>query len=168
MSANKGLVILQEIIWLLIAFSVAAFAVFPLYSKLDYIFLIENFVFAASAVLLFRLVFFFKSVLWLKSKWVRFLLFAFCVNYFVFIINTETKFLYAHQSFLISDLGKPKTELSLTQTEQLFRYFYTEIHLIVVTCLALIVLFIIRLITSYWSLAKTRLYTDDNKYIEES
>lgn len=167
MSANKGLLILQEIVWLCIAGAVGAFVVFPLHSKIDYNFVIVNFVLSAYAVLLFRWVFFFKSIPWLKPKWVRFALFAFSVNAFVFIVNSEQKFLSAYNSFLISDLGEPRKTLSLIETEKLFHYFYTEIHLIVVSCLILIVLFVIRLIASYWSLARTRLYSD-NKFETES
>lgn len=160
MSANKGLIILQEIIWLFIAVAVGTFVVYPLYSKLNYIFLAENFVFAVSAVLLFRLVFFFKSITWLQAKWARFLLFAVSINYFIFILYSEQKFVWAYDSYFLSDLGTPKTEISLAETEQLFRYFYTEIHLTVITCLILIILLTIRLISSYWSLSKTRLYVD--------
>lgn len=160
MSANKGLLLLQEILWLCIAGAVGAFVVYPLHSKIDYVFVAENFVLAAYAVLLVRLVFFFKSVSWLKPKWVRFSLFAFSVNAFVFIIHAEQKFLSVYNSFLISDLGMPRQTLSLIETEKLFHYYYYEIHLIVVSCLILIILFVIRLIASYWSLAKTRLYID--------
>lgn len=164
MLANRNLIFLQEVLWLLIAFIVATFTVYPIHSKINYFFLIENFAFAAYAVLLFRFVFFFRDIVWLKSKWVRFSLFVFAINSFVFIINSEQKFLSAYNSFFISDLGTPRHTLSLIETEKLFHYFYKEIHLIVVSCLVLIVLFVIRLISSYWSLAKTRLYSDNNKF----
>jgi len=161
MRKHIWLYIVQEIVWILIALLVAAFAVFPLVMKLNYVFLVENVCFAFYAVTLVRLVVFFKSVPWLKPTWVRFLLFVVNINLFIFIVRKEQNFISIYDSFTIEDLGMPRKTLSLKEMETLYNYFYTEINLVVVTCLILILAFCARLVLSYWSLAKTRLYVDE-------
>ncbi len=150
----------QELIWLLIAAAFASMIVYPLYQKLQYTFLTENFLLAFYAVILFRMVIFFHGVIWLKPMWMRFLAFIININLFFFILRKEQSFISIYDSFTIGDLGQHREALTLSQMEKLFHYFYYEINITVVACLVMIVLFCFRLIHSYWSLRKTRLYVD--------
>jgi hypothetical protein len=150
----------QELIWLLIAAVFAVMLVYPLYRKVEYTFLTENLLLAFYAIMLLRMVVFFHGVIWLKPLWMRFLMFVINLNLFFLIIRKEQNFLTIYDSFTMEDLGKPKTPLSLSQMEKLFHYFYYEINMVVISCLVMIVLFCFRLIHSYWSLRKTRLYVD--------
>jgi len=160
MQKKIRLLLLQEIIWIVIALVISSWVVLPLYLKLNYVFIIENFLLVFYAIMLVRLVLFFRNVPWLKPTWVRFVLFIINLNLFIFITRKEQNFISIYDSFAIDDLGKPKMSLSLGQIEKLYHYFYLEINLTVVACLVLIFLFCGRLIHSYWSLTKTRLYVD--------
>ena len=150
----------QELIWLLIAAIFAVMLVFPIYQRVEYTFLIENLLLAFYAIILLRMVIFFHGVIWLKPMWMRFLMFVINLNLFFLIVRKEQGFLTIYDSFTMDDLGKPKSVLSLSEMERLFHYFYYEINIVVISCLVLIVLFCLRLIHSYWSLRKTRLYVD--------
>ncbi len=157
---KTSLHIIQEILWVLMGLIIATVVVWPLYQKLEFVFLIENFLLVFYAWLLFRMTIFFHGVAWLKPMWMRFIFFLLNVNLFVFIILKEQQFIDVFESFSIDDLGKTKTPLTQSQIEKLYHYFYFEINLTVVASLILIVMFIGRLVHSYWSVRKMRLFDD--------
>ncbi len=157
---KTSLHIAQEIIWVLIGLLIATAVVLPLYQKLEFVFLIENFLLVFYTCMLFRMTIFFHGVIWLKPMWMRFIFFLLNINLFVFIILKEQQFIDVFESFDIDDLGKTKTALTQSQIEDLYHYFYFEINLTVVTSLVLILMFIGRLVHSYWSVRKMRLFDD--------
>jgi hypothetical protein len=155
-----SLLIVQEIVWILLALLIATAVVYPLYRVLDYVFLVDNFLIVFYVVMLFRWTLFFKEVPWLKSRWLHFFLLVVNLNLFVFVISRMQRFFDVFDSFFIDDLGKPKMDLSLSEGEKLMHYFYYEINISVVFVLVLIVMFIGRMIHNYWSKTKMRLVDD--------
>ncbi len=152
--------IIVEIIWWCIGIVIAAFIMFPLYNKMHYNFLLINGVIILLAVLYFRYILFFRQILWLRSLWFRFLLFAININLFVYLLRKEQFFMTVYDTFLISDLGVPFKPFSLSEMEKVYNYFFKEVNIALSACLVLIIVFNIRLILSYWKMAKTRL--EDN------
>jgi len=152
--------ILIEILWWVIGIVVAAFVMYPLYSKMDYNFLYINGLFVVLAVLYFRYIIFFKQILWLQSLWFRFILFAININLFIYLLRKEQFFMTVYDTFLIQDLGKPFHVLSLSEMEKIYNYFFQEVNIAITACMVLIIVFNIRLILSYWKMAKIRL--EDN------
>lgn len=149
-----------EIIWWVMAFLIAYAILYPITSKVVYLHWFYNGLFAVTAVLLFRYVFFFYSIPWLKPTWVRFLFFVAAVNYFIFCLHHYQSFLDMYNTFALTDFGNSKIPLDANKQEALFYYFKNETTALLVANLILLAVLIVRLVSSYWKVAKRRM--DDN------
>ena len=98
-----------------------------------------------------------RTVYVLRNKWVRAGLLLFNVNFFVFVLRQEQRFMTIYDSYTVEDLGKPVKPISLEQTDQLIRYFFNEINFTVVFCLGMIAVLSVRFILAYWKTAHLRL-----------
>ena len=166
MDENKRalpLLIFRECIWWLLAAGVAAGALFPIWKAVEFRYLIMNAVVIFVAVLYFQYIVFFRQSVLLRPKWLRFLLFAFNLNFFIFVIRQSQFFISIYDTFLIEDLGKLKAPLTLTQIEKLFQYFYFETTLGVAACLLMIATLNGRIVISYWKTARLRLNAGDEE-----
>ena len=160
MTNNKQILrleIFKEILWLVVTTLVAIAAMYPLISKLHYTMVWLNALILILALTYFRYAILINSVYVLRSKWVRFALFLFNINFFVFVLRQEQRFMTIYDSYTMDDLGKPLRPLALQDTDYLMRYFFNEINFTVVFCLAMIVALSFRFIQSYWKTAYKRL-----------
>jgi hypothetical protein len=158
--ANKQLVALElikELVWWCISISIAVVVMYPITSKVNYSMLWLNGLFLVIAITYFRYAVLLKSVYVLRNKWVRFFLFLFNINFFVFVLRQQQRFMTIYDSYTIEDIGKPLHPLNLEQVYQLFKYFYNEISFTVVSCLGLIVALTVRFIWAYWQTTHLRL-----------
>lgn len=105
----------------------------------------------------FRYAIMLRTVYVLRSKWVRFALLIFNINFFVFVLRQEQRFMTIYDSFALADIGTPLRPLPLEDVDRLFRYFYTEINFAVVVCLAMIAVLTVRFVLAYWKTAYVRL-----------
>ncbi len=149
-----------EFVWWLIALLVSFAVLYPLISTLHFNFWLINGLFIFITVLLIRYVFFFYNIPWIKPMWVRFLLFAVLLNYCIFTLRKFQLFMDVFDSFILKDLGTPIHPISLATEGNLFNYFRLETTAIVTGSLVLSLALIVRLVSSYWKLAKRRM--DDN------
>ena len=160
MTNNKQILLLEifkEILWLFVTTLIAIGAMYPLISKLHYTMVWLNGLILILALTYFRYAILINSVYVLRSKWARFVLFLFNINFFVFVLRQEQRFMTIYDSYTMDDLGKPLRPLALQDTDSLMRYFFNEINFTVVFCLAMIVALSFRFIQSYWKTAHIRL-----------
>jgi hypothetical protein len=156
--------ILKELVWLGISVLIAMALMYPIYTKVHYNQIWLNGLFLVIAFTYFRYAITLRSVYVLRNKWVKAVILLFNINFFIFILRQEQRFMTIYDSFTIDDLGLPvHPPLPLEQTDQLFRYFFTEINFAVVACLGMIVALSVRFIWSYWKTAYQRLNAGDEQ-----
>ena len=124
----------REILWLAITALVIYLLLFPITSKVYFIYWKINVFFIFLTITYFRYATTFKSLPFLKPSWIRFILFA--VN------------------FYLEDFGFPKVFITESVKRDLFKYMYTEIVLFSTGSLITLSAFQLRLILSYWQYYK--------------
>ena len=166
MASKAQLVILEvikEVLWWLI-FSIIAWCImFPITRHVQYTARYVNGFLLVIAMQYFRYAVFLRTVAVLRSKWVRFAIFVFNINFFVWVLRQQQYFMGIYDSFSIDDLGKPLHPIALEQVYILFQYFYREITVAVMACLLLSVALCVRMIGAYWSTSRMRLNAGDEE-----
>ena len=149
--------ILKELLWWGISVIIAVLVMYPLTSKLHYKPLWINGAFIVIALTYFRYAVLLKSTYILRSKWVRFLLIVVNINFFIFVLRKMQGFMYIYDSFSLDAMGTPIRPLAPEEVDPLFRYFFDEINLTCVACMALAVALSVRMVLSHWNTARVRL-----------
>ena len=166
MTNDKQIVVLEllkELLWLCISIVIAFAIMYPIISVVHYKMVWLNGLFLVLAFTYFRYAILLKTVFVLRNKWVRFFLFLFNINFFVFILRQQQHFITIYDSYTVEELGSPIKPISLEQTDVLIRYFYTEITFTVVACLGMIAALSVRFIWAYWKTAYLRLNAGDEE-----
>lgn len=158
---NKQIVLLEivkELLWLLISIAIAAALMFPIYSKVHYNQIWLNGLFLVLAFTYFRYAITLRTVFVLRNKWIRAGLLLFNINFFVFVLRQEQRFMTIYDSYTLDELGLPlHPPLTPEEVYPLLKYFSTEINFAVVACLGMIVALSVRFIWAYWKTAYLRL-----------
>lgn len=149
--------IVKELVWWLISAVIAAAVMYPLTSKLHYNVLWLNGAFLVIALTYFRYAILLRTTYVLRSKWVRFLLVVFNINFFVFVLRKMQGFMYIYDSFTLDAMGTPIRPLTAEEVDPLFRYFFDEINFTCVACMVLAVALTLRIIAAHWGSAYQRL-----------
>lgn len=160
MTNKRQILILElakELIWLCISILLTLALMFPIFSRIHYTMFWLNGLILVVGLTYFRYALTLRTVYVLRSLWVRFALFIFNINFFVFVLRQEQRFMTIYDSFTIDDMGKPIKPMTLEQIDQVFRYFFNEINFTVVACLGMIVVLSVRIVVSYWKTAYKRL-----------
>ena len=160
MTSSKQIVILEivkELLWLCIGMLIAFTMMYPIIRLVHYSMIWLNGLFLIVAFTYFRYAILLRTVYVLRNKWVRAGLLLFNINFFVFVLRQEQHFMTIYDSYTVEDLGMPVRAISLEQTDQLIRYFFTEINFTVVACLGMIAALSVRIIWVYWQTAYLRL-----------
>ena len=166
MTNDKQIVVLEllkELLWLCISIVIAFAIMYPIISVVHYKMVWLNGLFLVLAFTYFRYAILLKTVFVLRNKWVRFFLFLFNINFFVFILRQQQHFITIYDSYTVEELGSPIKPISLEQTDVLISYFYTEITFTVVACLGMIAALSVRFIWAYWKTAYLRLNAGDEE-----
>ena len=146
--------LLKELLWLLLtALTVYAF-LYPVTSKIDFIYWQANALFIFVFFTYFRYSVTFRSLRFLKPSAVRFILFTFNLSLFFYLLHYEQKFLWLTDNFYTEDFGFPKVILYDATKQHLFKYLYTEIVFFGTGSLVATAAFQLRLIISYWQYYK--------------
>jgi hypothetical protein len=160
MTSNKNIAALElakELLWWCISTLIAFMAMYPIFSIVHYTMIWMNGLIILVALTYFRYAVMLRTVYVLRSKWVKAVLLLFNINFFVFVLRQEQRFMTIYDSYTIDELGKPIRPISLEQVDQLIRYFFNEINFSVVFCLAMIVALSVRIVLTYWKTAYLRL-----------
>jgi len=145
---------IREIVWLLITAIIINIVLFPITSKIDYIYWKINAFFIFIAVTYFRYSVTFKGLPFLRPAWVRFLLFTVNLSLFIYIAQNEQKLLSMADNFYLEDFGFPVVFINDQQKRDLFKYLYNQMVFFGTASLVTLSAFQIRLIISYWQYYK--------------
>ena len=148
------LYLIKELIWLTITALVIYAVLYPITSKIDFIYWRINALLIFITLTYFRYSTTFKSLPFLRPALVRFLLFTVNLSLFLYVAHYEQKFVSMADNFYTEDFGFPKIILYDDIKRHLFKYLYTEIVLFGTGSLIMISAFQIRLIISYWQYYK--------------
>ena len=144
----------REILWLAITALVIYLLLFPITSKVYFIYWKINVFFIFLTITYFRYATTFKSLPFLKPSWIRFILFAVNFTLFIYIAYYEQKLISLADNFYLEDFGFPKVFITESVKRDLFKYMYTEIVLFSTGSLITLSAFQLRLILSYWQYYK--------------
>lgn len=143
--------LIKEIIWLGITGMVIYAILYPITSKLDYVFWWKiNAFFIFLTITYFRYSVTFKGLPFLRPSWVRFSLFAFNLSLFIFCWHYEQEFVSVADNFNTGDFGFPKVIMYDQVKIDFFKYLYKEFVFFGAGTLVTISAFQLRLIISYW------------------
>ena len=144
----------REFLWLAITVMIICAVLYPITSKIDYMYWKVNAFFIFTTITYFRYSTTFKSLPFLKPSWVRFVLFAVNLSLFIVIANYEQKLISLADNFYLEDFGFPKVFISDIMKRNLIKYAYTEIVFFGTGSLVTLSAFQLRLIVSYWQYYK--------------
>ena len=145
---------LREMLWLAITALIIYAVLYPITSKIDFIYWKINILFIFLTITYFRWSVTFKSLEFLKPSWVRFMLFAVNLSLFIYLAQNEQKLISLADNFYMEDFGFPKVFISEALKNSLFKYLYTEIVFFATGSLVTLSAFQLRLILSYWQYYK--------------
>ena len=145
---------IREMLWLVITALVIYLLLFPITSKVYFIYWKINAFFIFLTITYFRYATTFKSLPFLKPSWIRFILFAVNFTLFIYIANYEQKLISLADNFYLEDFGFPKVFITEPVKRDLFKYMYTEIVFFSTGSLITLSAFQLRLILSYWQYYK--------------
>jgi hypothetical protein len=146
--------LLKEMLWMVITAMVIYAILYPITSKLDFIYWKINVFFIFISLTYFRWSVTFKSLPFLRPAVTRFLLFAFNLSLFIYIMYNLQKFIGLADNFFIEDFGFPKVIIYEDMKRELFDYLYSELVLFGTAALVMLSAFQLRLILSYWQYYK--------------
>ncbi|HRG89218.1 MAG TPA: hypothetical protein PLW44_09380 [Chitinophagales bacterium] len=146
--------VVKETIWMAITTMLIYAILYPVTSKIDFIYWKINSLFIFIALTYFRWSVTFRSIPFLKPAVVRFLLFTANLSLFIYIMYNLQKLITMADNFYIEDFGFPKIIIYDDMKAALFDYLYKEIVLFGTAALVMLSAFQLRLIISYWQYYK--------------
>ncbi len=146
--------VVKETIWMTITAMLIYAVLYPVTSKIDFIYWKINSLFIFITLTYFRWSVTFRSIPFLKPAVVRFLLFTVNLSLFIYIMYNLQKLITMADNFYIEDFGFPKIIIYDDMKASLFDYLYKEIVLFGTAALVMLSAFQLRLIISYWQYYK--------------
>ncbi len=145
---------IKETLWLTLT-AMAIYAIlYPIISKLDFIYWKINVFFIFLTLTYFRWSVTFRSLPFLRPSVIRFVLFTLNLSLFIYIMHNLQKFIGLADNFYIEDFGFPKVIIFEDQKRELFDYLYNELVFFGTGALIMLSAFQLRLIISYWQYYK--------------
>jgi hypothetical protein len=146
--------VLREVLWLIVTAMLTAVVLYPITQKIDFIYWKTNALFIFITITYFRYAVNFRSHIFLRPGWVRFLLFTANLCLFFFILGNLQKFMAMADNFYIEDFGFPKVIMYENVKQDFFKYLYKEIVFFGTSGLLMILALELRIIIAYWQLYK--------------
>lgn len=144
----------KELLWMCLTAMVMYAILYPITSKLDFIYWKINVFFLFITITYFRWSVTFRSLPFLRPATIRFVLFAVNLSLFIFIMHNLQKFIGLADNFYIEDFGFPKVIIFEDEKRELFDYLYNELVFFGTGALVMLSAFQLRLIVSYWQYYK--------------
>lgn len=142
--------IIREILWGVVAIVLSGIILFPIVSKIDYIYIVSNFIILFLAIFYFRAVLDFKRMFFVSSKTLRYVLFASNLFLFVYVVTRIQKVLVLFDVYSITAYAKSYVDLSLKEETKLIHYINQEYLLASISLLVLIVVLNAKILMSFW------------------
>lgn len=144
----------KEVLWMAITALLIYAVLYPITSRLDYIYWKMNAFFIFITITYFRWSITFRSLPFLKPAIIRFTLFAGNLSLFIYIMYNVQKFIGLADNFYIEDFGFPKVIIFEDVKREMFNYLYNELVFFGTGALVMLSAFQVRLIISYWQYYK--------------
>jgi hypothetical protein len=144
----------KELLWMALTGGATYLVLFPVTSKIDFIYWRQNALFIFVFLTWFRYSVTFRSLRFLRPSSLRFILFTLNFSLFFYLLHWEQKFVLLADNFYTEDFGFPKVILFDADKQQLFKYLYTEIVFFGTGSLLVTMALQARLIISYWQYYK--------------
>ncbi|HLP18909.1 MAG TPA: hypothetical protein VK174_01335 [Chitinophagales bacterium] len=144
----------KEALWMAITALLITAVLYPITSKLDFIYWKMNSFFIFIAITYFRWSVTFRSLPFLRPAAIRFILFAGNLSLFIYIMYNLQKFIGLADNFYIEDFGFPKVIIFEDVKREMFDYLYKELVFFGTAALVMLSAFQVRLIISYWQYYK--------------
>lgn len=142
--------IIREILWGVVAIVLSGIILFPIVSKIDYIYIVSNFIILFLAIFYFRAVLDFKRMFFVSSKALRYVLFASNLFLFVYVVTRIQKVLILFDVYSITAYAKSYVDLSLKEETKLIHYINQEYLLASISLLVLILVLNMKILRSFW------------------
>jgi hypothetical protein len=144
----------KELLWLTITAMITYAVLYPVTSKIDFIYWKVNAFFVFLGLTYFRWSIMFKSLPFLKPAWLRFILFTVNLSLMIYLFQQVLKFVALADNFYTEDFGFPKVILYDDVKQELFKYLYNELIFSGTASVVMLAAFEVRLIISYWQYYK--------------
>ena len=144
----------KELLWLSITDMITYAVLYPVTSKIDFIYWKVNAFFVFLGLTYFRWSIMFKSLPFLKPAWLRFILFTVNLSLMIYLFQQVLKFVALADNFYTEDFGFPKVILYDDVKQELFKYLYNELIFSGTASIVMLAAFEVRLIISYWQYYK--------------
>ncbi len=151
--------LLREVLWLAITVIIAVAILYPITSKIDYIYLKPTFAFIMITLTYFRWAMLIRSLPFLRPALIRFLLFTVNLSLTIYIVQIMQKVMGLMENMYTEDIGFPKVILFEADRAALFTYVYNVVVLFGTGAVLMIVAFNLRLIISWWQFYKYKANT---------
>lgn len=142
--------IIREILWGVVAIVLSGIILFPIVSKIDYIYIVSNFIILFLAIFYFRATLDFKRMFFVSSKALRYVLFASNLFLFVYVVTRIQKVLILFDVYSITAYAKSYVDLSLKEETKLIHYINQEYLLASISLLVLILVLNMKILRSFW------------------
>lgn len=146
--------LLREALWLTITAAVSYAVLYPITSKMDFIYYKTTFAFVFVTLTYFRWAMMIKSLPFFRPGAVRFLLFTANLSLFIFFASREQKFLGLMDNFYTEDFGFPKVILFDDDKAALLKYIYNIVVFFGTGSLIMILALNVRIIIAWWQFYK--------------
>lgn len=156
---KKSNLIVLEIVWWLIAFTLAFAVVYPITSQTEYVHILPNVLIVILTVTYLRYILTFKKLWFLKNRYLRIGWFIFNIYLFIYILNRLEVVSGAIDSFAVFDLFKHHN-LTLVSEKQLIDYISVQHLSFSIASFVGILGYNIRILASFWSRSKVK---EENK-----
>ena len=143
---------IKSIIWLFFAVLASIAVQIPMLWHGEYHFLMPNFLIVFVTIISIRNSFEFYTIALHKNKWVRYALFVLNIFLFIYILNRLELVLGVIDSMAMNQLISSDS-ISLNESVDLMKYINNEFLLFSVSSFVGLVIYNIRILTSFWKKA---------------
>ncbi len=146
---------IKNILWLFIALIAAFVFQIPMILQGKYLYFWNNTLIIITSIIYFRNALDFDQIFYHRSKWLRYGIFIFNILLFMFILNRLEIVLGHIDSMAMNKLMQSET-ITLQGSVDLFRYIHKEYLIFSVASFVGIVVYNIRILSSFWKKAKIK------------
>ena len=142
--------IIREILWVTIAFIIAAIIQIPIIKEIDYNFIAINTFIIVFSVIYLRFNLKFENTIGKTNKWVKYLLFS--LNFFILVvvILKSQKIIELNDIFSLELYQKTIRVIDINKASKLIKYINTEFMLSAIMLIANALMLNAKILRSFW------------------
>jgi len=142
--------IIREILWVTIAFIIAAIIQIPIIKEIDYDFIAINTFIIVFSVIYLRFNLKFENTIGKTTKWVKYLIFS--LNFFILVvvILKSQKIIELNDIFSLELYQKTIRVIDINKASKLIKYINTEFMLSAIMLIANALMLNAKILRSFW------------------